>query len=63
MVLKIHLEPVREPLKVPPVGQPKNLFFPSKTKSVPCKTRMLLEGQFQHFLRPELKQNVLKILL
>ena len=27
MVLKTHLEPLREPLKVPPVGQPKNLFF------------------------------------
>ena len=27
MVLKTHLEPFREPLKVPPVGQPKNLFF------------------------------------
>ena len=33
MVLKTHLEPFREPLslKVPPVGQPKNLFFPSKS--------------------------------
>ena len=27
MVLKINLEPFREPLKVPPVGQQKNLFF------------------------------------
>ena len=27
MVLKTRLEPFREPLKVPPVGQPKNLFF------------------------------------
>ena len=27
MVLKTHLEPFREPLKVPPVGQPKNPFF------------------------------------
>ena len=27
MVLKTHLEPFREPLKVPPVGQPKNFFF------------------------------------
>ena len=27
MVLKTHLEPFREPLKVPPVGQPKNHFF------------------------------------
>ena len=27
MVLNTHLEPFREPLKVPPVGQPKNLFF------------------------------------
>ena len=27
MVLKTHLEPLREHLKVPPVGQPKNLFF------------------------------------
>ena len=26
IVLKIHLEPFIEPLKVPPVGQPKNLF-------------------------------------
>ena len=26
MVLKTHLEPFREPLKVPPVGQPKNPF-------------------------------------
>ena len=26
-VLKTHLEPFREPLKVPPVGQPKNPFF------------------------------------
>ena len=29
MVLKTHLEPFREPLKVPPVGQPKNLFSKS----------------------------------
>ena len=27
MVLKTHLEPFREHLKVPPVGQPKNVFF------------------------------------
>ena len=27
MVLKTHLEPFREPLMVPPVGQPKNPFF------------------------------------
>ena len=27
MDLKTHLEPFREPLKVPPVGQPKNPFF------------------------------------
>ena len=27
MVQKTHLEPFREPLKVPPVGQPKNPFF------------------------------------
>ena len=27
MVLKTHLEPFREPLMVPPVGQPNNLFF------------------------------------
>ena len=27
MVLKTHLDPFREPLKVPPVGQQKNLFF------------------------------------
>ena len=27
MVLKTHLEPFREPLKVPPVGQQKNKFF------------------------------------
>ena len=27
MVLKTHLEPFREPLKVPHVGQPKNLFL------------------------------------
>ena len=27
MVLRTHLEPFRETLKVPPVGQPKNLFF------------------------------------
>ena len=27
MALKTHLEPFRESLKVPPVGQPKNLFF------------------------------------
>ena len=27
MVLNTHLEPFREPLKVPPVGQPKNPFF------------------------------------
>ena len=27
MVLKTNLEPFREPLKVPPVGQPKNHFF------------------------------------
>ena len=27
MVLKTHLEPFREPLRVPPVGQPKNPFF------------------------------------
>ena len=27
MVLKAHLEPFREPLKVPPVGQPRNPFF------------------------------------
>ena len=28
MVLKTHLEPFRAPLiKVPPVGQPKNIFF------------------------------------
>ena len=26
MVLKTHLETFREPLKVPPVGQPNNLF-------------------------------------
>ena len=31
MVLKTHLEPFKEPLKVPPVGQPKNLFFSSKS--------------------------------
>ena len=27
MVLKTHLEPFRQPLKVPPVGQPKNPLF------------------------------------
>ena len=27
MVRKTHLEPFTEPLMVPPVGQPKNLFF------------------------------------
>ena len=27
MVIKTHLEPFGERLKVPPVGQPKNLFF------------------------------------
>ena len=27
MVLKTHIESFREPLKVPPVGQPKNPFF------------------------------------
>ena len=27
IILKTHLEPFREPLKVPPVGQPKNPFF------------------------------------
>ena len=27
LVLKTNLEPFREPLKVPPVGQPKNPFF------------------------------------
>ena len=27
MVLETHLEPFREPLKVPPVGQQKNPFF------------------------------------
>ena len=27
MVLKTHLEPYREPVKVPPVRQPKNPFF------------------------------------
>ena len=27
MVLKTHLEQFREPLKDPPVGQPKNPFF------------------------------------
>ena len=27
MVLKTHLEPFRESLKVQPVGQPNNLFF------------------------------------
>ena len=27
MVLKTHLEPFRETVKVPPVGQPKNFFF------------------------------------
>ena len=27
MVQKTHLEPFREPLKVPLVGQPKNLFM------------------------------------
>ena len=31
MALKTHLEPFRELLKVPPVGQPKNLFFSSKS--------------------------------
>ena len=31
MVLKTHLEPFREPLKVLPVGQPKNLFSSSKS--------------------------------
>ena len=34
MVLKTHLEPFREPLKVPPVGQPKNLFFPKSVQPV-----------------------------
>ena len=34
MVLKTHLEPFREPSKVPPVGQPKNFFF---SKSVDLK--------------------------
>ena len=29
MVLKTHLEQFREPLKVPPVGQPKNFFSKS----------------------------------
>ena len=29
MVLKTHLEPFREPLKVQPVGQQKNLFSKS----------------------------------
>ena len=29
MVLKTHLEPFREPLKVPPVGQPNNPFSKS----------------------------------
>ena len=27
VVLKTHLEPFREPLKVPPMGQPKVPFF------------------------------------
>ena len=27
IVLKTHLEPFREPLQVPPVGQAKNPFF------------------------------------
>ena len=31
MVLKTHLEPFREPLKVPPVRQPKNPFSSSKS--------------------------------
>ena len=30
MVLKTHLEPFREPLKVPPVGQQKNPFSKSE---------------------------------
>ena len=37
MVLKTHLEPFREPLKVPPVGQPKNPF--SKSVGLPCQKR------------------------
>ena len=31
MVLKTNLEPFREPLKFPPVGQPKDLIFSSKS--------------------------------
>ena len=36
MVLKTHLEPFREPLKIPPVGQPKNLFFLRVHEGVPA---------------------------
>ena len=39
MVLKTHLEPFREPLKVPPVGQPKNTFF---SKSVHVASRVTI---------------------
>ena len=35
MVLKTHLEQFREPLKVPPVGQPKNPFSKSVLSFVP----------------------------
>ena len=35
MVLKTHLEPFREPLRVPPVGQPKNRIF-SKSVGRKC---------------------------
>ena len=34
MVLKTHLEPFREPLKVPPVGQQKNGYIFSKSVGV-----------------------------
>ena len=46
MVLKTHLEPFREPLKVPPVGQPKNPFFYIVTQRITkvyCSFQIILE--------------------
>ena len=46
MVLKTNLEPFTKPLKVPPVGQPKNLLF---SKSVGLYLRFDTAGT-QHNL-------------
>ena len=44
MVLKTHLEPFREPLKVPPVGQPKNPADKGYVTKIDCVFPLKIGG-------------------